>query len=1071
MKKLHTLLLVLVASITAAAQQPTGFSYQAVLRNSSGQVLANQNVTLRLSLTDASGSTIYYTESHALQTTAQGVVSLTVGGGTVVSGTYSAVPWQGQEVRLRVEVSTDGGASFADMGNQPLQAVPYALVAGNAMEWLGSLSSPPPSPQPNQAYHNTADSVSYIWDGTAWQVLAQRGARGEPGPQGVQGEAGPQGVPGANGLSVQWLGSFPVEPPDPTPNQAYHNTADSVSYIWDGTAWQVLAQRGARGEPGPQGPQGLPGPQGPEGPQGPAGVGLTLRGNWSPDSTYTGGDYVFDESSSTPGTNSMWICQNPVGPTANHPKDDAANWVEFEAPEGPPGPEGPLVPGISGQTLRHDGTSWVANSVLFNNGTNIGIGTTSPAAKLDVIGTAKVDILIPGWIEVNQLGTGNRYAGIDFHGDDTYTDFALRIFRYNTGVDAKSQIWHRGLGPLELLTYEAAPIDFSTSFSNRMRIAADGNVGIGTTSPEYKLHTIGDIYANGGWLRVSGNAGLYFQSWGGGWYMTDATWIRTYNNKSIYHNSGTMRTDGTFQVGSNGSTLNVPNGGNFAYRSNVLFANTSGNVGIGTTSPEAKLDITSIGDGVSLLRLGTERAWAFQQEGTGAGTTLRLRNIVGANKTFFVDTDGGFSTRSADGSKTYFKIDHYSGRVGIGETVPTARLTVKAVTDSDTLFAVKDRLGNNVFIVYPDAVQVIVPDDAKSNQRGAFVVSGRGTSKGETNFVNLKKENYLIGHNVAPNITTGKRNAVMGYEAGNTLTTASYNVVLGFSAGNKITSGSSNVYIGEEAGNMNSTGQTNVVIGQAAGKYGTQYSWCTLIGMGAGVDNNGFYNTFIGGWCGSWNTNSYNNTYVGYKAGRQNTGDNAGNNTLIGACAGETMTGYGNVFIGCEAAKNVGACNNKLYIDNSSTVSPLIWGDFALNRIVINGNNTHNVHGRTFFSNGSAGGTTAWFNDSDVSLKTEINTISNAISKVMSLRGVNFKWRDNREKGVRIGFIAQEVVKVLPEVVDVGELYSMQYAPITALLVEAIKEQQKMLSDKEKEIEELKARLDAIEKLLMLQAK
>ncbi|MBC7125536.1 MAG: tail fiber domain-containing protein, partial [Bacteroidales bacterium] len=799
-----------------------------------------------------------------------------------------------------------------------------------------------------------------------------------------------------------------------TPNQAYHNTADSVSYIWDGTACQRGARgepgpQGVQGEPGPQGPQGLPGPQGPEGPQGPAGVGLTLRGNWSPDSTYTGGDYVFDESSSTPGTNSMWICQNPVGPTANHPKDDAANWVEFEAPEGPPGPEGPLVPGISGQTLRHDGTSWVANSFLFNTGSqvgigtttpnsiltvkslttnsqiakfaddaryigigrdevasydlsgslanlylnqgslfvgstgNVGVGTSSPTQKFHVNGDGRINntTISSAGIEINGYGTGSRYSYIDFHGDDTYTDYSLRIIRYNTGVNARTRIWHRGLGELDIFTNEAAPIDFYTSTIHRMRITSDGNVGVGTASPL------------------------------------------------------------------------------------------------------AKLDITATGDGASVLRLGTERAWDFQQEGTGAGTSLRLRNTGGLNKTFFIDTEGGFATRSVDGSKTYFKIDHYSGRVGIGETVPTARLTVKAVADSDTLFAVKDRLGNNVFIVYPDAVQVVVPTDTKSNQRGAFVVSGRGTSKANVNFVNLKKENYFIGHNVAPNVTTGVNNSIIGFEAANTLTTANRNVVLGYFAGNKITSGSSNVYIGEEAGNMNSTGQTNVVIGQAAGKYGTQYSWCTLIGMGAGVDNNGFYNTFIGGWCGSWNTTSYNNTYVGYKTGRQNTGDNAGNNTLIGAYAGETMTGYGNVFVGYQAGKNVGACNDKLYIDNSSTTSaPLIWGDFSLNRIVINGSSIHNTNGRTFFSNGPAGGTTAWYNDSDVSLKTEINTISNAISKVMSLRGVNFKWRDNREQGVRIGFIAQEVVKVLPEVVDVGKLYSMQYAPITALLVEAIKEQQ-----------------------------
>jgi len=52
--------------------------------------------------------------------------------------------------------------------------------------------------------------------------------------------------------------------------------------------------------------------------------------------------------------------------------------------------------GSSGQTLRHDGTSWVANSVLFNNGTNVGIGTTTPGAKLEVAGQIKITGGTPG---------------------------------------------------------------------------------------------------------------------------------------------------------------------------------------------------------------------------------------------------------------------------------------------------------------------------------------------------------------------------------------------------------------------------------------------------------------------------------------------------------------------------------------------------------------------------------------------------------------------------------------------------------------------------------------------------
>ncbi len=98
---------------------------------------------------------------------------------------------------------------------------------------------------------------------------------------------------------------------------------------------------------------------------------------------------------------------------------------------------------------------------------------------------------------------------------------------------------------------------------------------------------------------------------------------------------------------------------------------------------------------------------------------------------------------------------------------------------------------------------------------------------------------------------------------------------------------------------------------------------------------------------------------------------------------------------------------------------------------------------RKLFVNGDAGGTTGWFNDSDARLKKNVVTIDNALGKVDKLRSVQFEWKDaaNHPEGKQIGFIAQEAQKIIPEVVSKkGEHLSMQYAPITALLVEAVKE-------------------------------
>jgi hypothetical protein len=83
----------------------------------------------------------------------------------------------------------------------------------------------------------------------------------------------------------------------------------------------------------------------------------------------------------------------------------------------------------------------------------------------------------------------------------------------------------------------------------------------------------------------------------------------------------------------------------------------------------------------------------------------------------------------------------------------------------------------------------------------------------------------------------------------------------------------------------------------------------------------------------------------------------------------------------------------------------------------------------------------------------------------LELRGVNYEWSDpaSPEKGSRIGFIAQEVEKVVPEVVNTeGQYYSMQYGPLSAIIVEAMKEQQKIIDKQKSEIQTLTEKLNSL---------
>jgi hypothetical protein len=102
---------------------------------------------------------------------------------------------------------------------------------------------------------------------------------------------------------------------------------------------------------------------------------------------------------------------------------------------------------------------------------------------------------------------------------------------------------------------------------------------------------------------------------------------------------------------------------------------------------------------------------------------------------------------------------------------------------------------------------------------------------------------------------------------------------------------------------------------------------------------------------------------------------------------------------------------------------------------------------------------------SDARFKTNITPVENALQKVVQLRGVNFDW--NKEAfpdrmfsdQKAIGFIAQEVEKVLPEVVQTEKTVegykAVQYDKVVALLVEAIKEQQKQIDNLKSQVKKL----------------
>lgn len=134
MKKLTILFTLMVMCLaTLSAQAPEKFNYQAVVRNASNQLMANANVGVRVSLLQgsANGSAVYV-ETQAATTNANGLMTLSIGGGNAQQGTFANIDWANGPWFLKVETDPNGGSSYSVTSTQQLMSVPYALYAKEA---------------------------------------------------------------------------------------------------------------------------------------------------------------------------------------------------------------------------------------------------------------------------------------------------------------------------------------------------------------------------------------------------------------------------------------------------------------------------------------------------------------------------------------------------------------------------------------------------------------------------------------------------------------------------------------------------------------------------------------------------------------------------------------------------------------------------------------------------------------------------------------------------------------------------------------------------------------------------
>ncbi len=208
-----------------------------------------------------------------------------------------------------------------------------------------------------------------------------------------------------------------------------------------------------------------------------------------------------------------------------------------------------------------------------------------------------------------------------------------------------------------------------------------------------------------------------------------------------------------------------------------------------------------------------------------------------------------------------------------------------------------------------------------------------------------------IGMGAGAAQTTGNSNTGVGYLAGNDLTTGLSNTLVGAGAGGSIIGGSYNIAIGYNAGALLTAGNDNALIGESAGLFNTGSNNMLIgrnSGKGASGVSTGYNNVGVGGYTLFGLTSGYRNVGIGASAlegvtsGLHNVaiGDQAAlgittgsQNVLLGAEAGRLIATASNcVFLGYQAGYNE-TTSRRLYIADSSTTTPLIYGEFD-NRVL-----------------------------------------------------------------------------------------------------------------------------------------